>query len=82
MCPQVKVTGGHVVTQVYHVAYQSMRLDERNTLGPTALLYLYSIKSYRQKMRLTSNDLKRPEGEVIVPNLHMDHRKCSEICQT
>ena len=38
-----------VVTQIGHVACHSMRLGKRNSLGPTPLLDLYSIKSYRQK---------------------------------
>ena len=37
---------GHVVTQVGHIAYVSMRLDERNTLRPLSRLYLFLIKSY------------------------------------
>ena len=37
---------GQVVTQVGHIAYVSMRFDERNTLRPLARLYLFWIKSY------------------------------------
>ena len=40
---------GHVVTQVGHIAYVSMRLDERNTIRPLPRLYLFWIKSYSQK---------------------------------
>ena len=32
-----------------HVAYQSMRLDETNTVVPFLRLYLFPISSYRQK---------------------------------
>ena len=39
----------HVVTQVGHIAYVSMRLDERNTIRPLSRLYLFWIKSYSQK---------------------------------
>ena len=40
---------GHVVTQVGHITYVSMRLDERNTMRPLSRLYLFWIKSYSQK---------------------------------
>ena len=58
---QVMVTGGYVMTQVRHVAYQLICLGEE-TIEPS--LYLYSIKSYRQKPYLTSYDLERPEEEA------------------
>ena len=32
---------GHVVTQVGHIAYESKRLDERNTMRPLTRLYLF-----------------------------------------
>ena len=37
---------GHVVTQVGHIAYVSMRIDERNTMRPFSRLYLFLINSY------------------------------------
>ena len=46
---------GHVVTQVSHIAYVSMRLDERNTMRSLSRLYLVWIKSYSQK---TVGDLR------------------------
>ena len=49
---------GHVVTQVGHIAYVSMRLDERNTMRPLSRLYLFWIKSYSQK---TVGDLRWPQ---------------------
>ena len=45
ICPQVKVTRGHVVTQIGRVTYQSMRLAKKNTAGPTPLSYLFSIRN-------------------------------------
>ena len=36
---------GHMVTQVGHIAYDSMRLYERNTMRPLTRLYLFWIKS-------------------------------------
>ena len=66
---------GHVSSQVGHIAYQLMRLCERNTMGPSPALYLYSIKSKRQKTNVTSYDLEWPEGEVIGSKLHMGHRE-------
>ena len=66
---------GHVVTLIGHVANQSMRLGEGNPLGPTPLLYLYSIKSHRPKTHLTSCDLELPEGEVMGSKLYMGHRE-------
>ena len=32
---------GHVVTEVGHIAYESMRLDESNTMRPLSRLYLF-----------------------------------------
>ena len=49
---------GHVVTQVGHIAYVSMRLDERNTMRPLSRLYLIWIKSYSQK---SVGDLRWPQ---------------------
>ena len=49
---------GHVVTQVGHIAYVSMRLDDRNTMRPLSRLYLFWIKSYSQK---TVGDLRWPQ---------------------
>ena len=40
---------GHVVTQVGHVAYQSIRLEETNTMTPIPRLHLFPNASYRQK---------------------------------
>ena len=40
---------GHVMTQVGHIAYDSMRLDVSNTMRPLPRLYLFWIKSYSQK---------------------------------
>ena len=45
ICPQVKVTRGHVVTQIGRVTYQSMCLAKRNTAGPTPPSYFCSIRS-------------------------------------
>ena len=49
---------GHVLTQVGHIAYESMRLDERNTMRPFSRLYLFWIKSYLQK---TVGELRWPQ---------------------
>ena len=49
---------GHVVTQVGHIAYVSMRLNERNTIRPLSRLYLFWIKSYSQK---TVGDFRWPQ---------------------
>ena len=49
---------GHVVIQVGHIAYVSMRLDERNTMRPLSRLYLFWIKSNLQK---TVGDLRWPQ---------------------
>ena len=69
---------GHVVTLIGHVAYQSMRLGERNSLGPTPLLYLYSIKSDRQKTHLTSYDSELPGGEAMGSKPNMGHREWTD----
>ena len=73
---------GHVMTLIGHVAYHSMRLGERSTLEATPLLYLNSIKSYRQKTHLTSYDLELPEGEVMGSNLYMGHREWPDTRQS
>ena len=49
---------GHVVTQVGHIAYVSMRLDERNTMRRLSRLYLFWIKGYSQKQLVTLGDLR------------------------
>ena len=54
-CQNLTSGQGHVVTQVGHIAYVSMRLDERNTMRPLLRLYLFWIKSYSQK---TVGDLR------------------------
>ena len=50
------------MTQVGHVAYQSMRLVKPNSLAPYPRLYLFSIKSYGQKtyIIMTRYDVIRP----------------------
>ena len=40
---------GHVSRQVGRIAYQSMRLCERDTLGPFIVFYISSIKGLGQK---------------------------------
>ena len=58
------LTSGHIteMTQVGHVAYQSMRLVKANSLAPSPRLYLFSIKSYGQKtyIIMTRYDVIRP----------------------
>ena len=45
---------GHDLTEIGHVAYHLMRIDETNTINVERSLYLYSIKSYCRK---TAGDL-------------------------
>ena len=40
---------GHVVTQVGHIAYDSMHIDEINIMRPLPRLHLIRIKGYWQK---------------------------------
>ena len=40
---------GHDLTEIGHVAYHSIRIDETNTINVERSLYLYSIKSYWRK---------------------------------
>ena len=62
---------GHVLTQVGHIAYESMRIDERNTMRPLLRLYLFWIKSYSQKT-VSLGDLRWPcEGHRW--NCHLGH---------
>ena len=49
---------GHVVTQVRHIAFVSMRLDERNTMRPRSRLYLSWIRVIRKKLLVTLGDLR------------------------
>ena len=76
---------GHVIIELGHVAYQSMRLDETNTRKPFPTFYLCSIKSYWQKkLFVASNDLwwpfkrllakKRTLTIAAVPN-HSDFKR-------
>ena len=70
---------GHLVTQVGHIAYHSMRLAEPNAITPIPRVYLFCISSYWQKKLLvTSSDLDdRQRGqrrkitlEVSIQTLH------------
>ena len=51
---------GHVVTQIGQIAYDSMRLDERNMLRLFPLPYLFSICQLlaKKKLLVTSSDLR------------------------
>ena len=49
------------MTQIGHAEYQSMRFGDRNTMEPTPLLYLYSIKSSGQKTHLASMNSNDPK---------------------
>ena len=49
---------GHVVTQVGHFAYVSMRLDERNAMRPISRLYLFGSKVICKKRLVTLGDLR------------------------
>ena len=55
-----KLTSGqdHDLTEIGHVAYHSIRIDETNTINVERSLYLYSIKSYWRK---TVGDLRWPQ---------------------
>ena len=48
-CQNLTSDQGHVVAQIDYAAYQSMQFGEANTLGPSTVFYLYSVKSYRHK---------------------------------
>ena len=80
---------GHMVTQVGHIAYVSMRLDERNTMRPLSRLYLIWIKRYSLK---TVGDLRWPQmtfggspmktvTSVITENLSQHHSQWMEMFQ-
>ena len=57
--PQVKVTWWPKLTETGHIAHHLMRLGVANTMSSFSCLYLFSIKSYKQKM-VTLGDLKWP----------------------
>ena len=65
---------GHVMIQVGHAAYQSICICEGNTLEPSPVLYLCSIKSNRKQTNLTSYDPERPEEEVLgsIPTAYLE----------
>ena len=69
MWPQANVTWDQVATKLCHAVYQSTCVGEWNTLRSSPLFYLYSIKSWMQKMHLTSYDLEWPEREAIGPSI-------------
>ena len=52
---QVKSGQGHVMTDMGHIAYHSIRLAMTNVLTPIPRLYLFLIKSYCQ---ITVGDLR------------------------
>ena len=56
--PQVKSGQGHVMTEMGHIAYHSIRLAKTNVLTPVPRLYLFLIKSYWQ---MTVGDLGWPQ---------------------
>ena len=56
--PQVKSGQGHVMTEMGHIAYQSIRQAETNVLTPVPSLYLFLIKSSWQ---MTVSDLGWPQ---------------------
>ena len=45
---------GHVVTQVGHIAYESKRLDQRNTMGPLTHVSISSESKVIRKKRLVN----------------------------
>ena len=56
--PQVKTGQGHLMTEMGHIAYQSIRLAETNVLTPIPRLYHFLIKSNWQ---MTVGDLGWPQ---------------------
>ena len=56
--PQVKSGQSHVMTEMGHIAYHSIRLAKTNVLTPIPRLYLFLIKSYWQ---ITVGDLGWPQ---------------------
>ena len=64
---------GHVMTQVGHIAYDSMRHDEINAMRPLPRLYLFWIKSNSQKRLVNLGDPRWPL-RVTNENWHLGHR--------
>ena len=56
--PQVKLGQSHVMTEMGHIAYHSIRLAKANVLTPIPRLYLFLIKRYWQ---MTVGDLGWPQ---------------------
>ena len=75
--PQFKVGQGHVVTQVGHIIYQSMRLYETNALESQSHV---SISFWSQvigkKMLVTSSDLRWPLEGSATKNFTWSINKC------
>ena len=80
---------GHVVTQVGHIAYETMRLDERNIMRPLSCIYLLWIKRYSQKKK-TVGELRLPQmtfrgspmktvASVITEDLIQHHSEWMEM---
>ena len=66
---------GHVLTQRGHVAYQSMSLDETNTMTPFPPLYLFPNESYWQKKMLVTS--VRSRGHAVYQSIRLDKTKRS-----
>ena len=72
---QVKVTVKVKVTQVCHVSYGSMRLDQTNTVVPFSFLISTLSKVIGKKPSLTPVWPQMTLWEVIGQQLHMVHQK-------
>ena len=77
--PQVKSGQGHVMTEMGHIAYQSIRLAETNVLTTIPRLYLFFIKSYFQ---MTVGDLGWPQMTFrVVGNANL-YPNCPQLSYT
>ena len=72
-----------MVTELGHVAYQSMRLGRRNALGSSSVLYPYSAEVQKKKRirpRITNDSKKR--SLRVATKLHMGHLEWLNIIKS
>ena len=77
--PQVESGQGHVMIEMGHIAYHSIRLAKTNVLTPIPRLYLFLIKSYWQ---MTVGDLGWPQMTFGGAGKAIFYSKCPQLSYT
>ena len=77
--PQVESGQGHVMIEMDHIAYHSIRLAKTNVLTPIPRLYLFLIKSDWQ---MTVGDLGWPQMSFGGVGNAIFYSKCPQLSYT